>query len=191
MSYCGKCGTEIGSHSKFCSSCGAAVQPAASVQRNDLASSDKRAFAAIGVVALLAIIWLVTPTAPSGESASAGSYTAGNLDESEAAAASAAETPTPSKNDERIPVTIRTIAGAREEQAFLVPPLRQPTADEINRAVEESGFPCRTGLGIHQLEQNGERMDVYKVDCSAGSYQLTEINGQARIKRWTGVMLGQ
>jgi hypothetical protein len=96
-----------------------------------------------------------------------------------------------SEGNNKIPISIETVAGAGTQLAYLVPPLRQPSNEQIVRAIEASGFPCGSGVGIHQLEQKGERLDVYKVDCSAGSYQLTEMNGNAFIKPWTGVMMGQ
>ena len=92
---------------------------------------------------------------------------------------------------EKIPVSIRTVAGGEEQQAYLVAPLHLPPDDQLEAAINEAGFPCGKAEGIHQLEQTGERMDVYKIDCSTGSYQMTSLNGGIFFKRWTGVMAGQ
>lgn len=91
----------------------------------------------------------------------------------------------------KIPIMIRTMAGMRKEKAFLVAPTPDPPLDQLAAGVRHAGFRCDTGTAFSQLEDNGQTMTIYKLDCGRRSYQITVINGDTHIKRWTGNIFGQ
>ena len=95
-----------------------------------------------------------------------------------------------STQEDRIPIKVRTLAGEPEQVAYLVDRLANTTPQKVEDAVSESGYPCSSVRGFYQLEQNGELMDVYKIDCAEESFQLTAINGNTYFKRWTGNIFG-
>ena len=83
------------------------------------------------------------------------------------------------------------MAGEPEQNAFLVEPKRDVPLDQLADAVRETGNRCEAVTAFNQLEQNGEVMDVYKLDCGARAYQVTVLKDSTHIKRWTGNILGQ
>ena len=87
------------------------------------------------------------------------------------------------------PITIETIDG-RPDRAFLVPPDKMVRASDLAAAVRETGYPCDLVTEFSQLEQNGRALDVYKIDCPSGSYQVTVLPTGTRIKPWTGKIFG-
>jgi hypothetical protein len=88
------------------------------------------------------------------------------------------------------PITMRSMAGEPEQTLYLVKPKQRASLAELAAAMREAGFRCEAMTDFRQLQQNGERMDVYKADCLSESYQVTLINGNSHIKRWTGNLLG-
>jgi hypothetical protein len=69
-----------------------------------------------------------------------------------------------------------------------------PVADSSKRilfagAMRDSGIACNTVSNVYQLKQNGRFLDIMKVDCDTGEFQLTSLNGKAHIKPWTGNLL--
>jgi hypothetical protein len=61
---------------------------------------------------------------------------------------------------------------------------------ELAAAIREAGYGCETVRVFDQLELDGRRLDVHKVDCLEYSYQVTFRNGGSHIKRWTGMIGG-
>jgi len=88
------------------------------------------------------------------------------------------------------PITVRTSAGGEERRAMLVEPLRNVSLSELAAAVREAGYGCETIRILEQLELDGKRLDIYKVDCLEYSYQVTFGNGESHVKRWTGMITG-
>src|SRR4051794_16665908 len=88
-------------------------------------------------------------------------------------------------------ILIRTMAGGPKEKAYLVEPTLDVPLDQLADAVRETGYRCETVSAFNQLEQNdGKRLDVYKIDCGSRSYQVTMLNGHSHIKPWTGNLIG-
>jgi hypothetical protein len=87
-------------------------------------------------------------------------------------------------------IMIRTMAGGSEQEAYLVEPIRDVPLDRLADAVRETGSRCEAVTAFNQLEQNGQRLDVYKVECGSLSYQLTVLEGSTHIKKWTGNIFG-
>jgi hypothetical protein len=73
---------------------------------------------------------------------------------------------------------------------MLVEPLRNVSPTELAAAIREAGYGCETVRLFDQLELDGTRLDVHKVDCLEYSYQVTFRNGGSHIKRWTGMIGG-
>jgi hypothetical protein len=96
-------------------------------------------------------------------------------------------TPEPPKTS----IMIRTAAGLPKEQAFLVEPTRDIPFDQLADGVRETGNRCDAVTSFKQLEDNGQRMDVYKLDCGSRAYQVTVLADSTHIKRWTGNVIGQ
>jgi hypothetical protein len=90
----------------------------------------------------------------------------------------------------KTPVTIRTTAGGPKEKAYLVEPTLDVPLDQLADGVRETGYLCDAVTAFNQLEQNDQRMDVYKIDCEKRSYQVTILNGHTHIKPWTGNLIG-
>ena len=88
------------------------------------------------------------------------------------------------------PITVRTSAGGKERKAILVEPLRNVSLSELAAAVREAGYGCETIRIFDQLELDGKRLDIHKVDCLEYSYQVTFGNGKSHVKRWTGLITG-
>ena len=88
------------------------------------------------------------------------------------------------------PITVRTSAGGEERRAVLVEPLRNVSLSELAAAVREAGYGCETIRIFDQLELDGKRLDIHKVDCLEYSYQVTFENGGTHVKRWTGMITG-
>jgi hypothetical protein len=86
------------------------------------------------------------------------------------------------------PITVRTSAGGEERKAMLVEPLRNVSLSELAAAVRKAGYGCETIRIFDQLELDGKRLDVHKVDCLEYSYQVTFGNGESHVKRWTGII---
>jgi hypothetical protein len=93
-------------------------------------------------------------------------------------------------NADRVPIKIHTLAGGPGQVAYLVDRLNRTTPESVENAVHESGYLCSSITGFYQLEQKGEMMDIYKIDCAEGSFQLTAINGSTYFKPWTGNIFG-
>lgn len=91
----------------------------------------------------------------------------------------------------KTPISIRTMAGEPKGQAFLVEPTRDVPFDQLADGVRETGNRCDDVTSFKQLEDNGERMDIYKLDCGARPYQVTVIAGSTHIKPWTGNIFGR
>ena len=73
---------------------------------------------------------------------------------------------------------------------MLVEPLRNVSLSELAAAVRQAGYGCETIRIFDQLELDGKRLDIHKVDCLEYSYQVTFGNGENHVKRWTG-MIGE
>ncbi len=86
------------------------------------------------------------------------------------------------------PITIRTSAGGEERRAILVEPLRNVSLSELAAAVRKAGYGCETIRIFDQLELDGKRLDIHKVDCLEYSYQVTFGNGESHVERWTGMI---
>jgi hypothetical protein len=86
------------------------------------------------------------------------------------------------------PITVRTNAGGEERRAILVEPLRNVSLSELAAVVRNAGHGCETVRIFDQLELDGKRLDVHKVDCLEYSYQVTFGNGESRVERWTGMI---
>jgi hypothetical protein len=95
-----------------------------------------------------------------------------------------------SPGEKAIPIKVRTIAGGPEQTAYLVDRLGSTTVEKVEDAVREADYPCSSVKGFYQLQQKGELIDVYKIDCGEGSYQLTAMNGETFFKPWSGNMIG-
>lgn len=91
----------------------------------------------------------------------------------------------------KTPIMIRTMAGGKKQEAFLVEPARDVPLDQLADAVRETGYRCASVTAFNQLEQNDRVLDVYKIDCRDGAYQVTMIDGRSHIKPWTGNIFGQ
>ncbi|MFM7379011.1 MAG: hypothetical protein ACKO1O_12945 [Erythrobacter sp.] len=58
--------------------------------------------------------------------------------------------------------------------------------------VRGTGNECDEATSARQLAENGQPLDVFKIDCLNGnSFQATLLNGRSFIKPWTGRLLGQ
>ena len=88
------------------------------------------------------------------------------------------------------PITVRMSDGGEERRAMLVEPLRNVSLSELAAAVRKAGYGCETIRIFDQLELDGKRLDIHKVDCLEYSYQVTFGNGESHVKRWTGVITG-
>jgi hypothetical protein len=86
------------------------------------------------------------------------------------------------------PITVQTSPGGKKRQALLVEPLQNVSLSELAAAVRNAGYGCETVRIFDQLELNGKRLDIHKVDCLEYSYQVTFGNGESQIKRWTGMI---
>jgi len=86
------------------------------------------------------------------------------------------------------PITVRINAGGEERRAMLVEPLRNVSLSELAAAVREAGYGCETIRIFDQLELDGKRLDIHKVDCLEYSYQVTFGNGKSQVTRWTGII---
>ena len=96
----------------------------------------------------------------------------------------------PDPVEQKAPITIRTMAGEPDQTAYLVEPKRHVAPSDLADALRDAGFRCEAVTEFKQLEQNGERMDVYKADCLNEAYQVTLVNGTSHIKPWSGNILG-
>ena len=112
----------------------------------------------------------------------------GSCNSPEVSAESNSVAPDPVKQNASI--TIRTMAGEPDQTAYLVEPKRYVAPSDLADALRAAGFRCEAVKEFKQLEQNGERMDVYKADCLSEAYQVTLINGNSHIKPWSGNVLG-
>jgi hypothetical protein len=97
----------------------------------------------------------------------------------------------PASEAPKTSIMIRTIAGVKNQEAFLVEPTRDVPLDQLADAVRETGYRCDLVTAFNQLEQNSEVLDVYKIDCGKRSYQVTMFDGRSHIKPWTGNIVGQ
>ena len=86
------------------------------------------------------------------------------------------------------PITVRTNAGGEERRAMLVEPLRNVSLSELAAVVRKAGYGCETIRIFDQLELDGKRLDIHKVDCLEYSYQVTFGNGESHVERWTGMI---
>ena len=86
------------------------------------------------------------------------------------------------------PITVQTSPGGEKRQALLVEPLQNVSLSELAAAVRNAGYGCETVRIFDQLELNGKRLDIHKVDCLEYSYQVTFGDGESQIKRWTGMI---
>ena len=86
------------------------------------------------------------------------------------------------------PIAVRTSVGGEERNATLVEPWRTVSLTELAAAVREAGYGCETVRFFDQLELDGKRLDVHKVDCLEYSYQVTFGNGRSHVERWTGII---
>ena len=88
------------------------------------------------------------------------------------------------------PIAVRTSSGGEERKAMLVEPLRTVSLSELATAIREAGYGCESIRVFDQLEFDGKRLDIHKVDCLEYSYQVTLGNGRSDIERWTGLIAG-
>ena len=86
------------------------------------------------------------------------------------------------------PITVRTSAGGEERRAMLVEPSRNVSLSELAAVVRKAGYGCETIRIFDQLELDGKRLDIHKVDCLEYSYQVTFGNGESHVERWTGMI---
>lgn len=86
------------------------------------------------------------------------------------------------------PITVQTSPGGEKRRAMLVEPLRNVSLSELAAAVRNAGYGCETVRIFDQLELNGKRLDIYKVDCLEYSYQVTFGDGKSHVERWTGMI---
>ncbi len=86
------------------------------------------------------------------------------------------------------PITVRTSAGGEERRAMLVEPLRSVSLSKLAAVVRKAGYGCETIRIFDQLELDGKRLDIYKVDCLEYSYQLRLRNGESHVEHWTGMI---
>ena len=86
------------------------------------------------------------------------------------------------------PITVRTSAGGEERRATLVEPLQNVSLSGLAAAVRDAGYGCETIRIFDQLQLEGKRLDIHKVDCLEYSYQVTFGNGEIHVKRWTGMI---
>jgi len=86
------------------------------------------------------------------------------------------------------PITVRTSAEGEERRAMLVEPLRSVSLGELAAVVRKAGYGCETIRIFDQLELDGKRLDIHKVDCLEYSYQVTLGNGESHVERWTGMI---
>jgi hypothetical protein len=85
-------------------------------------------------------------------------------------------------------ITVRTSARGEERTAMLVEPLRIVSPSELAAAIREAGYGCESVRIFDQLELDGKRLDIHKVDCLEYSYQVTFGNGESHVERWTGLI---
>lgn len=88
------------------------------------------------------------------------------------------------------PIAVRTSSGGEERKAMLVEPLRAVSLSELATAIREAGYGCESIRVFDQLELDGKRLDIHKVDCLEYSYQVTFGNGRSHVERWTGMIAG-
>ena len=88
------------------------------------------------------------------------------------------------------PIIVRTSAGGEERTAMLVEPLRTVSFSELANAVRKAGYGCESVRVFDQLELDGKRLDIHKVDCLEYSYQVTFGSGRSHVERWTGTIAG-
>ena len=86
------------------------------------------------------------------------------------------------------PITVQTSPGGEKRRAMLVEPLRNVSLSELAAAVRNAGYGCETVRIFDQLELNGKRLDIHKVDCLEYSYQVIFGDGESHVKRWTGMI---
>ncbi len=91
----------------------------------------------------------------------------------------------------KVAVTVRTVPGAQPQAAFLVVPQRDFNPTDLAAAVRKAGLACERVRGFNELEQNGKRTGIYKVDCLEYSYQYTTLSGKTHGKRWSGTVNGE
>ena len=58
--------------------------------------------------------------------------------------------------------------------------------------IRDAGFSCDSANSIRQLQENGDALEIFKIDCiDGGSFQATILNEKTYIKPWTGKLLGR
>ena len=88
-------------------------------------------------------------------------------------------------------VKVRASAVEEPQAAFLVVPVGDFSPRDLRDAVRNAGYACERARRFTQLEQNGKRTSIYKIDCLEYSYQFTRVGGKPHIKRWDGVLRGE
>lgn len=90
-----------------------------------------------------------------------------------------------------IKATMQIADGMPEQTVYLSPVGSTDKNPQFAELMRQSGFACATVSAIYLLRQeDGQPLDVFKVDCDTGSYQLTEMNGKVFIKDWSGKLMG-
>jgi hypothetical protein len=87
-------------------------------------------------------------------------------------------------------VTFRSSPDEQPQAAFLVAPQRDFNPRELAADVRNAGYPCERVRRFNELEQNGKRTSIYKIDCLEYSYEFTRRGGKSHIKRWNGIVAG-
>ncbi len=85
-------------------------------------------------------------------------------------------------------VTVRASTGEQLPAAFLVAPQRDFDPSDLADAVRNAGYPCERARRFNELEQNGKRTNIYKIDCLEYSYEFISVGGKSHIKRWSGIV---
>jgi hypothetical protein len=88
-------------------------------------------------------------------------------------------------------VTVRTSPGDQARAAFLVAAQRDFNPSELAAAVRNVGYACERVRRFNELEQNGKRTSIYKIDCLEYSYQFMRVGGKSHIKRWSGILTNE
>jgi hypothetical protein len=88
-------------------------------------------------------------------------------------------------------VTVQASAGEQPLAAFLVVPQGDFNPSDLQKAVRNAGYACVRARRFNQLELNGKRTSIYKIDCLEYSYQFTRVGGKPHLKRWNGILSGE
>lgn len=99
--------------------------------------------------------------------------------------------PTPSA--EQAPeVSVSIISGQPPQPVRLIAVGDGAKREQLADFMRKSGFPCATVEAAYQLEEmDGASLDIWKLECDTGNFQVTMMNDRVFIKDWTGNLLGR